>query len=134
MLRITTGTVFLLRGAQKLIIEGPSDAAGFFGPQLGTSAPLAVAVAVGLTEFVCGAALVVGLFTRLASLPLALGMLADILLIHLPNGFFVSDNGYEYALLRLAAAVSLFLTGPGRAALDNTLAPRESPGLERLLR
>ena len=134
LLRVVTGTIFLLRGGQKLFVDGPGFAAGFFGPQLGIPMPLAIAVVVGLLELLCGSALVLGLFTRLVSLPLALGMSVDVLLVHLPNGFFVRNGGYEYALMRLAATVLLVLAGPGRVALDNTLAPRKRPRFSRLLR
>ena len=70
----------------------------------------------------------VGLFTRLLCIPLALLMLGDILLIHGPNGFFVDNNGYEYALLGHTASVVLISIGPDKAALATTLRPRNAPG------
>ena len=89
--------------------------------------PVAIGVAISLGEFLCGAALVVGLLTRWISIPLAMLMLADILVFHPPYEFFTQDQGYEYALLRLAASVTLALTGPGKVALDNILAIRRGP-------
>jgi putative oxidoreductase len=81
--------------------------------ELGSPSLLAVATGSSLVELLCGLALVVGLFTRWFCIPLALLMLGDILLIHGPNGFFVANDGYEYALLRFTATVVLIFTGPG---------------------
>ena len=126
ILRTVTGTIFLLSGVEKLFISGLHNITELF-VELGSPSPLAVATGVALIELLCGLALVVGLFTRLLCVPLALLMAGDILLIHGPNGFFVDNNGYEYALLRLTATVVLIFTGSGKAALDTMLGPRKAP-------
>jgi uncharacterized membrane protein YphA (DoxX/SURF4 family) len=64
-------------------------------------------------------ALVLGLFTRWVSVLLVIGMVVDVLLIHLPNSVLSADVPFEYALLRLNASLVLVLVGPGRAALGN---------------
>ncbi len=102
LLRLVTGIVFLGAGVQNLFLEGSSQL------------PRPIVVVGSLVELLCGAALVVGLLTRWVSMALALLMLADILAIHPPSGFFVGDEGFEHALLRLAAGVALALAGPGR--------------------
>lgn len=122
-----------MSGGHKIFGDGAEIVAEDFG-QLGSPLPRLAATAVTLVVFLCGAALVLGLFTRWVSMPLAISMVVDILLFHPPNGFFVDDDGYEYALLRLAASVALVLAGPGKAALDSILASRERPTLSRLLR
>ena len=127
ILRTVTGTIFLLSGVEKLFVQSPHALADRF-VELGSPSPLAVATGGSLVEVLCGLALTVGLFTRWFCIPLALLMLGDILLIHGPNGFFVDNNGYEYALLRLTATVVLIFTGPGKAALATTLGPRKAPG------
>jgi putative oxidoreductase len=119
VLRVVAGYLFLASGVDKIFIHAP--------PDLGNTSPGAIAVTISLGELVCGAALVVGLLTRWVSIPLALFMLADILVIHPPYAFFEQDHGYEYALLRLAASVTLALTGSDKVALDNTLAIRRRP-------
>ena len=126
ILRTVTGTIFLLGGVEKFFIMGPHNYTELL-VELGSPSPLAVATGVALIELLCGLALVVGLFTRLLCVPLALLMAGDILLIHGPNGFFVDNNGYEYALLRLTATVVLIFTGSGKAALDTMLGPRKAP-------
>ena len=133
ILRIVTGTIFLLSGVEKLFITGLHGIAGLF-VELGSPSPLAVATGVALIELLCGLALVVGLFTRWLCIPLALLMVGNILLIHGSNGFFMEYNGYEYALLRLTTIVVLIFTGPGKAALATTLVPLKAPGISSVPR
>ena len=94
---------------------------------LGVPAPALAAVALVLTEVVGGAALILGLFTRLAAVPLAFSMFVATVLVHLPNGFFSSSGGVEFTLLLTVACVALALTGPGKASLDRFLARRGIP-------
>jgi putative oxidoreductase len=117
------GLIFLMHGGHKLSADIIGGVAAQLA-QLGSPLPLPAAVGVSLVELVCGAALVLGLFTRWASIILAAGMLVDVLLVHLPYGFFIANGGYEFALLRLAASLVLALAGPGKAALDDILAAR----------
>jgi putative oxidoreductase len=119
VLRLVAGYLFLASGVDKLSINGL--------PELGGLLPMAIIVVISLGELVCGAALVVGLLTRLVSVLLALLMLANILVVHPPYAFFEQDYGNEYALLRLAATTTLALAGPGKVALDNVLAKRRGP-------
>jgi len=128
-----TGTVFLIGGGHKLFGGGFGDVYERLG-ELQVPTTLLFATAVTLVEFVGGAALVLGLFTRWVSMPLAVVMVADILLFHPPRGLFVEDTGYEYALLRLSACVTLVLAGSGKAALGGFLASWLRPSLLRLLR
>ena len=109
-----------MSGGHKLFGGGLSTVSEGLG-QVQVPSTLPVATAVTLGEFLCGAALVLGLFTRWVSIPLAAVMVADILLFHPPHGFFVEDTGYEYALLRLSACITLVLAGPGKAALSSSV-------------
>ena len=72
-------------------------------------------------ELVGGAALVIGLGTRVVALLLAIDMLGAILIYHLAHGFFAPD-GVELVLLLLAGAVTLRSGRPGALALDGLLA------------
>jgi len=65
---------------------------------VGVPLPLFFSVVVTLVEFLGGAALILGLFTRLAAVLLAIDMLVAILTVHLPNGFFASSNGTSFPL------------------------------------
>ncbi|MGH9804640.1 MAG: DoxX family protein [Candidatus Acidiferrales bacterium] len=122
LLRVIVGIVFVAHGAQKLFGFGLAGLAGFLGQQ-GIPLPTVAAAVLIATELGGGLALVLGLLTRWAALPLAFAMLVATLTVHLEGGFFL-PQGYEYTLTLLAATIALALTGPGRPALDALLAQR----------
>jgi putative oxidoreductase len=134
ILRVVVGLVFFVHGSQKLFLMGFGGVAGFLGA-LGVPAPGLFAVIVTLVEFFGGLALILGLFTRVAAVPLAVDMLAAILTVPLPYGFFTNNSGYEFPLVLLAASIALAVDGAGEAALDNAIATRiNSLTLVRLMR
>lgn len=124
LLRLVVGIVFLVHGLQKIFILEVGNVAGFFG-SLSIPQPFVMAIVVTALEVLGGLALILGAFTRLAAIPLAVIMLVAILTAHLPNGFFVSPNGgYEFALTLLVANVALVTLGSGALALDDVLMKR----------
>lgn len=134
ILRVVVGLVFFVHGFQKLFLMGFGGVADMMGG-LGVPAPGLFAVIVTLVELLGGLALILGLFTRLAAIPLAVDMLVATLTVHLPNGFSAQNGGYEFTLVLLAAGVALAVAGPGEAALDRFLATRsDNPALARLTR
>ena len=122
VLRVVVGIIFLAHGGQKLFVYGFAGVSGAFA-QMGVPAPGVMGPFVALVEFFAGAALVVGLLTRLASLGLISTMVGAILLVHLKNGFF-APTGFEYPLALLAAAASLAIAGPGAFSADSIIARR----------
>lgn len=123
VLRIGVGGVFAAHGLQKLFQFGIPGLAGMMG-SLGLPFPTLSAVAVTAAELLGGLALMAGLFTRLAALPLAFAMLVAGATVHLKDGFFLP--GVEYVLVLFLASVTLALTGPGAWAVD-TLLRRAAP-------
>ncbi|MBS3155800.1 DoxX family protein [Candidatus Woesearchaeota archaeon] len=116
LLRLALGAVFIVHGAQKLF-GGITGTTGFFDS---VGIPLAgvFAVVVALVEFLGGIALVLGVLTRYASLLLAINMLVALLVVHLKNGFFVSNSGFEFVLVLLAGSLALLIRGPGKIAIQ----------------
>src|SRR5262249_23887805 len=103
-----------------------------FFMSLGIPAPGFHAVLVGYTELLCGAALIVGLFTRLATLPLICSMAVAILTAKRESlhGLFdlVGFDEFTYAILLGMIAI----LGPGSVALDHLLVKRlgEDPAVK----
>jgi len=106
------GIMFFQHGIpkfMKLIDGAPYKFADVFG--LGTGLSLGLAV---FSEVLCGLLLVVGLFTRWASLPLIATMLIAAFLIHGSDSF----GDKELAILYLIAYLCVFLLGPGKYSID----------------
>ena len=123
-LRIPIGIIFMAHGAQKLFswfggygLEGT----GQFFESIGLAPGVAMAFLAGSAEFFGGLFILLGLLTRPSALVLAFTMLIAIVSVHLQNGLFMSNGGYEFGLALLAASVSLMLSGSGRIAVDKWL-------------
>ncbi len=114
-LRLAAGVVFVAHGWQKW--EGLTQFGGYLD-SLGVPLPGVFAIIVMLVELVGGAALVVGLFTHWAAKLLAVDMLAAFFLVHVGNGIFVQNNGYELVLVLFAASVAILILGAGKWSLD----------------
>src|SRR5918912_123024 len=112
LLRTATGIVFVGSGVQNLFLHSSSQS------------PDPTVIVGSSVEIVCGAPLAIGLLTRWVGVPLALLMLADILVMHPPSGYFAGDEGFEHAFLRLVASAAVVVAGQGKVALDNVLALR----------
>ena len=124
VLRVVAGVIFFAHGAQKLFgwFGGYGlTGTGQFMDSLGLSPGYAMALLAGSAEFFGGLALIIGLLVRPASVILAVTMVVAILSVHLGNGLFMSNNGYEFALALLAMTVSLLLSGAGKLSLDGVL-------------
>jgi putative oxidoreductase len=116
LLRLTFGGLMILNhGLPKLLkfLEGdPSQ----FGNPLGLGPEVSLGLAI-FAELLCAGLVVLGLFTRLALVPLIFTMLVAAFIVKWPNGL----ESMELALLYLVPFVTLLITGPGWFSLDRLL-------------
>ena len=82
LIRLMVGTVFFLEGIQKLLYPEALGAGRF--AEIGIPAPGVMGPFVGMVETVCGALLLVGLFSRLAAIALLVNISVAILSTKIP--------------------------------------------------
>ncbi|WP_202865914.1 DoxX family protein [Kribbella turkmenica] len=120
--RIGLGVVFIAHGWQKFQTNGlDRTAAGF--EQIGVPAPtLSAYYATGI-ELLGGVALILGVLTPVAGVLLALDMVGALAFVHLSNGVFVANGGWELVAALGLLSLTLAAVGSGRVSVDNLLAP-----------
>jgi putative oxidoreductase len=131
-LRLIVGYGFMAHGYAKLA-RGPEHFTSILHA-IGVPAPSLMAWATILVELLGGLAVILGAFTALASVPMAIVLVVAVFTVHLPNGFssiklqafdatgaHFGQPGYETDLLYLAALAALVLTGAGPLSIDGVL-------------
>ena len=81
---------------------------------IGTTASLSLVI---FAEFFCAAFIILGLFTRLAAIPLVIAMAVAFFYAHDMN-FSSGKGGGESALLFLTCFITILFAGPGKVSLD----------------
>lgn len=109
VLRIVSGFIFLLHGAQKHLGFPPSERV----VELFSLSGIA-----GAIELICGALLIVGFQTRAAAFLSAGTMAFAYWLAHAPRDFFPVNNGGDAAILYCFVFLYLVFAGPGPWSLD----------------
>jgi putative oxidoreductase len=134
-LRLIVGFGFMQHGYAKLA-RGPEDFTQILNA-LHMPFPELLAWSTVLVELIGGAAVMLGAFVTVASIPMAIVLLVAIFTVHLPNGFSsiklqaitaagaqFGQPGYETDLLYLACLAALVLGGSGRWSVDAALRKR----------
>jgi len=123
-LRVGAGVIFAAHGAQKLFGwfggYGLEGTAGWMA-SIGLEPGFLMAVMAGSAEFIGGLLLIAGLLVRPAALMLAITMIVAVVTVHLQNGLFMSNNGYEFGMALLAISVGLVFRGAGSLSADRWL-------------
>lgn len=123
-LRLVAGLLFSAHGAQKLFAWFGGyglDGTGQWMESMGLAPGYLMALMAGSAEFFGGILLLIGLLVRPASFVLAITMVVAIFTVHIDNGLFMSNNGYEFGLSLLAITLALFIQGAGKASIDQKI-------------
>jgi putative oxidoreductase len=141
LVRLLVGlVVFLPEGLQKLIFPDVLGAGRF--TRIGIPFPDVMGPFVGVVETVCGALIVLGLFTRLAAIPLIIIMIVALISTKLPiwlghdfwifhlaqdirrHGFWSMMHEARADLTMLLGCIYLLIVGAGRWSLDAVISAR----------
>ena len=128
ILRLVIGGFFVGHGTQKLFGwfgGGGLEGTGQFFSSLGLKPGRRNAVAAGVSEAGAGSLLALGLATPLAAAALISVMATALRTVHIKNGPWITEGGYEYTAVMIAALLALAGGGPGAVSLDRAL------GIER---
>lgn len=124
LLRIVTGLTFAAHGAQKLFgwfggygLEGVAQ----WMESIGLTPGYPLALLAGSAEFFGGLALLAGLLVRPAAVSLLITMLVAAVTVHWANGFFITNNGFEYAMVLGLISAVLIVEGAGKLSLDRAI-------------
>ena len=125
ILRIAVGVIFAAHGSQKLFgLVGGYGLAGTaqYMDSIGLHPGYVMATLAGGTEFFAGLALIIGLLVRPAALGLTFLSLVAIFTVHISNGLFMANNGYEFALALLGGSLAVLIEGAGKLSVDRAIA------------
>lgn len=125
VLRVIVGIIFIAHGSQKLFgafggygLEGT----GQYMESIGLTPGHLMALLSGSAEFFGGVAVLIGLLARPAAAVLILLLAVAIFSVHISNGLFMANNGYEFALALLGGSIAVLIEGAGKLSVDRAIA------------
>ncbi len=126
IVRLLVGGVFFLEGIKKFLLVEQCGAGRF--ARIGIPAPQVMGPFVGVVEIVCGFLVLLGLFTRLASIPLLIDISVAIASTKIPlllrSGFWPMEAEARTDYSMLLGCLFLLLVGAGPWSLDARVASR----------
>ncbi len=127
IMRLALGVIFIMHGLQKIGVIGGGSMEGTVQMfQENWNIPAFATYLVTAAELLGGIGVLVGFLGRIASAAIALVMIGAFFMVHIKNGFFVSDGGVEMVLGFGAMALGLMFMGMGRYSIDGMMAEKKS--------
>lgn len=120
LFRITVSCFMLTHGLPKLgmlFADGPVEFVDPLGVGQTTSLVLTI-----IAEVVCSFLIIIGLLTRVATIPLIIVMSIAFFYIHMADDFGTKEKAGLY----LISFILLLITGPGRYSFDNLISKRRN--------
>ncbi|MBA3901871.1 MAG: DoxX family protein [Bacteroidetes bacterium] len=129
LIRLMVGAVFLSEGIQKFLFPELRGAGRF--ERIGLPEPEFFGYFVGAFEMLCGALILLGLITRLASIPLIIIMLVAIATtkteVLAEKGFWEMLHGSRTDWAMLLGSIFLLIKGGGKWSVDASLSEPKIP-------
>jgi uncharacterized membrane protein YphA (DoxX/SURF4 family) len=120
LIRLMVGAVFVSEGIQKFLFAAEVGAGRF--AKIGIPSPEIIAPLVGGVEIVCGSLVLLGLLTRLSTVPLIIVMLTAIATTKMPilmsDGFWKMAHESRTDWSMLLGLTFLLIVGAGPWSLD----------------
>jgi uncharacterized membrane protein YphA (DoxX/SURF4 family) len=120
LIRLMVGWVFLSEGIQKFLFPEALGAGRFV--KIGIPAPHFFAPFVRVVEIVCGALLIVGLFSRVAAIPLLIDITVAIATTKIPllakSGFWAAMHEARTDYCMWLGSLFILIVGAGSLSLD----------------
>lgn len=114
-LRILLGVLLMTHGVQKWL--NFAELSGSFPDPLGLGSSVSLGLAI-FAEVICSLGFIFGAFYRLALIPMIFTMGMAFFVIHANDPFAVKELAFVY----LVIFVIMYITGPGKYALDRFVA------------
>jgi len=128
LIRVLVGWVFLSEGIQKFLFPDSLGVGRFV--KIGIPWPQVMAPFVGVVEIVCGSLLLIGLITRLATVPLlidiSVALYSTKIITLAKNGLWGTLHEARTDVSMLLGLIFLLLVGAGTWSLDAWLAERRA--------
>jgi uncharacterized membrane protein YphA (DoxX/SURF4 family) len=128
LIRLMVGAVFLSEGIQKFLFPGQLGVGRFI--KIGLPAPEFFGYFVPTFEIACGILVLIGLLTRLASIPLIIIMLAAIVSTKIPillnDGFWKMTHEARTDWAMLLGSIFLLIVGAGKFSFDYFLSRKKN--------
>jgi uncharacterized membrane protein YphA (DoxX/SURF4 family) len=125
LIRLLVGAVFLSEGVQKFLFPATLGVGRFV--KIGIPAPQFFAPFVGIVEIFCGTLLIVGLLTRLATIPLIIDISVAIVTTKIPMlstaGFWSMAHEARTDYSMLLGLIFLLVAGSGPFSIDRRIGP-----------
>lgn len=123
LIRLIIGAVFLSEGIQKFLFPALRGAGRF--EKIGLPSPEFLGSFVATFEIICGTLILLGLLTRLASIPLIIIMLVAFSTtkseVYVEKGFWELLHGSRTDWSMLLGSIFLLIKGAGYWSFDNKL-------------
>ena len=114
LIRLAAGGIMFSHGFGKLqkLVNGNFE----FGDPIGVGPEISLGLTV-FAEILCAFLILVGLFSRLAAIPLIITMLVAVFIVHADDDFGKKELGLFYLINYLV----IFLSGAGKYSLDKLI-------------
>lgn len=123
IIRLIVGAVFLSEGIQKFLFPAIRGAGRF--EKIGSPSPEFLGGFVGFFEILCGGLILIGLLTRLATVPLIVIMLVAFATtkqeVYLEKGFWELLHGSRTDWSMLLGSIFLLIKGGGNWSIDRRM-------------